>query len=578
MKKLLLLLPLLILQAFQGQSQEPYLANETYTYAEVISEYEQLVADYPKLCALQEHGFSDYGEPMSLFLISKVGFTKEDFKDKTVLMVNNGIHPGEPCGVDASVKLAKELLSNPSLISEEVVIGIIPIYNIGGAMNRGCCSRTNQNGPKEYGFRGNAKNLDLNRDFIKADSKNTLAFYRIFHLLNPHIFIDTHTSNGADYQHIMTLITSQMDKMHPKLRRFTKEKLNPHLFQSMKKSGYDMVPYVHTVDQIPDKGIMDYLETPRYSTGYTNLFNTIGYVSETHMLKTFEERVESTYSLLKITYNYCRDHHDELKSLKREVDYGIGQEESFDINWALDTTRFDMIDFKGYTAEFKPSDVSGQERLFYNREKPFEKQIRYYNRYNPTTTVSRPEYYVIPKSWDFVVKLFEANGIDVFQLNEDAELEVEVYRIARYESVKRPYQGHYLHHHIEVQKEKRKVQYRKGDYVVPTRNANVRFIIETLEPHAADSYLAWNYFDAILQQQEWYSAYVFEDEAADLLKSDPEIKKKFDQRMKDDEAFRENANAQLYYLFQLSSHYEPTHNLYPIARHPTEIPADLLTD
>ena len=557
-----------------AQDQEPYLSNQTYTYDELIAEYQKLEEQHPEMCDLQSHGYSDYGKEMRLFIISKNGFEPSNFKNKTVILINNAIHPGEPCGVDASVKLSKDLLANPHTISEEVVIAIIPIYNIGGAHNRNCCSRTNQNGPKEYGFRGNAKNLDLNRDFIKADSKNTAAFYKIFHLLNPHIFIDTHTSNGADYQHTMTLITSQVNKMNPLLKNYTEENLNPYLFKMMESNGYPMVPYVHSVDKIPDNGIMDYLETPRYSTGYTNLFNTISYVSEAHMLKSYEDRVESTYLLLTLIHQYAKEHSKELRELKQKADLEIAQKNEFTISWKLDTTKYEMIDFMGYEAEYKPSNVSGADRLFYNHEKPFTKQIKYFNHYKATAVVQRPNYYIIPKAWEKIVDLLKANKVVVYELNQETEMDVEMYYIASFETIKKPYEGHYLHHSVQVQKENKKMIYQAGDYAVPCKSINARFIVETLEPHATDSYLAWNYFDAILQQKEWYSPYVFEDEAAELLKTDKQLKARFDQKLKEDEAFAKDPSQQLYFIFKNSVHYEPTHNLYPIARYNGEIGSD----
>ena len=277
-----------------AQKTDLYLKNETHTYASAFDAYKTMAENNPDKCNFLQFGSSDYGIPVPLFILNESGiFTAAEIESKNVILINNAIHPGEPCGVDASIKLAQDLLA--TTLPKNVIIAIIPIYNIGGAHNRNCCSRANQNGPAEYGFRGNSKNLDLNRDFIKADSKNTLAFYKIFHFLKPSIFVDTHTSNGADYQHTMTLITSQLNKMNPELADYTKNKLNPHLFKKMEEGNYPMVPYVHSIEKIPDNGIMDYLEIPRYSTGYTNLFNTISYVTEAHMLKPYEERVNSTY-------------------------------------------------------------------------------------------------------------------------------------------------------------------------------------------------------------------------------------------------------------------------------------------
>ncbi|MCB9225234.1 MAG: hypothetical protein H6582_13710 [Crocinitomicaceae bacterium] len=556
-------------------AQEPYKNNETYTYDQLHTQYLELSKKHPKSCKLVQFGTSDYGKNIELFVINKEGkFQTNDFKNKVVLLINNAIHPGEPCGVDACVKMSKDLLKNEQLLPQNVVIAIIPMYNIGGGHNRDCCSRANQNGPKEYGFRGNALNLDLNRDFIKSDSRNTRVFYQIYHFLHPNVFVDTHTSNGADYQHIMTLITSQVDKMHPWLRDYTNDKLNPALFSGMDSAGYDMVPYVHQMKTIPDDGIYDYLETPRYSTGYTNLFNTIGFVTETHMLKTFEQRVESTYTFLMILIQYMESNAEELKKLKMEADYNTGFQEYFDIDWKLDTSTFELIDFKGYEAEYIKSEVTQLDRLHYNEEKPWEKKIRYYNHYLPTESIKKPAYYVIPQGWKNVIIRLQLNDVKIYRLKEDKVVDVEVYYIDDFQTGDNPYEGHYLHKNVKVSKQVRQMTYYKGDYVIPTRNADARFLVETLEPHAPDSYFAWNYFDGILQQKEWFSSYVFEATAKELLDSDPQLKKDFESKRASDPEFAEDAFAQLYYLYKRSPNYERSHNLYPVTRYLDEFMDD----
>ena len=564
--KLLIFFLLCSIQCGIAQSNLPYENNETYTFDEAVTAYQELADQFPQTCRLLEVGSSDFGLPMPLFIINASGvFTKEEYLSKTVLLINNAIHPGEPCGVDASVKLAKELLSETA-IPQNVIVAIIPVYNIGGAHNRNCCSRANQNGPKEYGFRGNSKNLDLNRDFIKADSKNVLAFYSIFHLLKPAIFIDTHTSNGADYQHTMTLITSQLNKMNPALAAYTRTTLNPYLFSKMNADKYPMVPYVHTMKSTPDHGIFDYLETPRYSTGYTNLFNTISYVTEAHMLKSYEDRVNATYLFLRHMVDFMEKNQGELKAVREKSAKELLVATALDLNWTLDTMKYDTIPFMGYAARYKTSQVTGIDRLYYDRKSPYEKYIKYYNTYNGNSTVTVPQYYVIPQTWDIIVERLKANDILIYELTEDAVLTVEQYEITDYETVNAPYEGHYLHYNIAVDKVEKQLNYRAGDFLVPTGNSNMRFIVETLEPHAPDSYFAWNYFDAILQQKEWFSGYVFEDEAAQMLAEDPELKAEFEERKQADSTFASNAFAQLYFLYKKSPNYERSHNQYPITR------------
>jgi len=575
--KLIALLLCLITGTSFAQESALYLKNETHTFTSAFNAYQALTEKYPEQCRFQDFGASDYGIPVPLFILNENGtFTAAEFALKSVILINNAIHPGEPCGVDASIQLAQDLLEGG--LPKNVIIAIIPIYNIGGAHNRSCCSRANQNGPLEYGFRGNSKNLDLNRDFIKADSKNTLAFYKIFHYLNPSIFIDTHTSNGADYQHTMTLITSQLNKMNPALANYTENKLNPYLFEKMAEGNYPMVPYVHTIEGIPDNGIKDYLETPRYSTGYTNLFNTISYVAEAHMLKTYEERVKSTYLLLKEMINYAEVNHIELEAARKESREAIIETKRFALNWMLNTVEFDTIPFLGYEAQYKKSDVTGIDRLFYNRDLPFEKHIRYFHTYIPTTFVDAPEYYIIPQTWDIIIERLKANQIAVYQLKEETELVVELYEILDYDTKKSPYEGHYLHSNVKVNAVKQNMTYRKGDYVVPVKNENIRFIIETLEPHAPDSYFAWNYFDAVLQQKEWFSAYVFEDEAAEMLKNDPRLRTDFEYKQANDSTFASSSFEQLYYLYKKSPNYERSNNIYPITRVLKSIDSQLLVD
>ncbi|MEX1001175.1 MAG: M14 family zinc carboxypeptidase [Crocinitomicaceae bacterium] len=568
-----------VISSFLSLSQDttyPYERNQSFTYEEVHQAYRDLVTKYPKHCKLIQFGSSDQGENITLFLIHKDGkFQKEDLKDKAVLLINNAIHPGEPCGVDACVKLSEDLLADAESIPENVVIAIIPMYNVGGAMNRNCCSRANQNGPEMYGFRGNAKNLDLNRDFIKADSRNTRIFYKIYHFLNPHVFVDTHTSNGADYQHVMTLITSQKDKMHPSLKAYTLKALQPHLFAEMEKEGFPMVPYVHQLKKIPDDGIIDYLETPRYSTGYTNLFNTIGFVTETHMLKPFQQRVEATYTFLELLIRFMDKNSEDLISLKEKADdHTAKDQKQFPLHWKLDTTTYELITFHGYEAEYKKSPVTGLDRLFYNRDKPWSKKIKYYNKYIPLDSVSKPNYYIIPQAWQDVIVRLQLNDIRLYRLNKDKKVEVEVYYIDDYQTSGSPYEGHYLHRDIKVSKQIKEINYVKGDYVVPTESFDARFLIETLEPHSVDSYFAWNYFDAILQQKEWFSAYVFEDKAREMLEQDPELKQDFEEKKKSDKEFANSSFAQLYFIYKRSDNYERTHNRYPVTRFMGDFKAD----
>ena len=274
--------------------------TETATYPEVIEYYRNLSAVYSSV-KVEEMGPTDSGLPLHLAIYSPNGsFDLENLrKDHSILFINNGIHPGESDGIDATMMLFRDLAQDSIPIPEKTVIVTIPVYNIGGALNRNSTTRTNQNGPKSYGFRGNARNYDLNRDFIKADTRNTRSFYEIFHYVKPDVLIDTHVSNGADYQYSLTHLFTQHDKLGGNLGKYLHQNLMPGLEESLEDKDWDITPYVNVFNEVPEKGFSQFMDNPRYSTGYAALWNTLGMMVETHMLKPYDQRVWGTYELLR---------------------------------------------------------------------------------------------------------------------------------------------------------------------------------------------------------------------------------------------------------------------------------------
>src|SRR5687767_1190381 len=189
--------------------------TQTPAYPEIITWWQNLDALSP-IVKMEPMGATDAGFPLHLVLLS----ADQDFnisslkrKRKSIILINNGIHPGEPDGIDASMLLARDLAEGQKKLPANVVLAVIPVYNIGGTLNRSSFYRIDQNGPEQFGFRGNSQNLDLNRDFIKSDSKEARSFAQIFHLLDPDVLVDNHVSNGADFQHVMTLLASQHNKL-----------------------------------------------------------------------------------------------------------------------------------------------------------------------------------------------------------------------------------------------------------------------------------------------------------------------------------------------------------------------------
>jgi hypothetical protein len=542
--------------------------KESPTYSEIIDWWKKLDEQSP-LIKMQAMGMSDAGFPLHLVIVSAdkdFNFESLRKKNKRVILVNNGIHPGEPDGIDASMLLARDIATNKYKLPSNIILAIIPVYNIGGCLNRSANYRIDQNGPTEKGFRGNSQNLDLNRDFIKCDSKEAKAFAEIFHLTDPDVFVDNHVSDGADYQHIMTLLTSQHNKLGGELGDYLNKEFEPALYTSMKKKGYDLVPYVNAFGDTPENGWSEYWDSPRYSSGYSTLWQTFAFVPETHMLKSYEQRVKSTYALMQCFIEFTSTNSEKMKALRDKAKQSVRTQTDFPISWQLDRSQFKEITYKGYEAGRKPSDVSGLPRLYYDHSKPFEKQVKIYNYYAAKTFIKKPTAYIIPQGWWRVIDLLKLNNVQMQQMKNDTSIEVEVYHIDDYKSAPRQYEMHHINSDVKLITTTQKIKFRKGDWYIPMNQIANRFLIETLEPQAEDSYFAWNFFDPILGQKEGYSGYAFEDIATDYLKSHPEVKSKLEERRATDTAFAKSASQQLNFVFQNSSYFETNFLKYPVYR------------
>lgn len=543
--------------------------QETVTYAEGIQFLKTLDARSPQL-QLRTVGLTDSGEPLHLAVFSptqEFDFGKLRSQNKRILLINNAIHPGEPDGVDASLLLLRDVVTGKTALPANLVLAVVPFYNVDGALNRGAFSRVNQNGPKEYGFRANARNYDLNRDFVKADSRNARAFAQLFHEVDPDVFVDTHVSNGADYQHVMTLIATQPDKLGGAMGRFQRDTFEPFLYREMTHAGFPMIPYVTNFGpRLAEEGMEGFVDGPRYSTGYAALFQTFGFMPETHMLKPYPQRVAATRALLDAFIRFTANHGGEIARLRREAREAVKNQTRFPLAWRTDRSRFDSVEFRGYAADYKPSEVSGLPRLFYDRKKPFTAQLRYFNYFLPEKTALKPAAYLIPQGWWNVIDLLQLNGVAVQPLPADTTMVVEVTRIESHQSSPRAYEGHRPNFDVTTSVTRQEIRFRKGDWLIPTGQATDRYLVEMLEPTGGDSFFTWNFFDTILQQKEGYSDYVFEDVAAELLAKNPALRRELDEKRAADPAFAKNARAQLDFVFRRSPWAEPEYLRLPVFR------------
>ncbi|WP_340111408.1 M14 family zinc carboxypeptidase [Maribellus mangrovi] len=568
---------LILCGAFLSSAQQPlielrYEENYTPTYSEVIEMYRVLDENYEN-AQLVERGTTDIGKPLHTFIInSEPEFDPQTIKNqgKSVLLINNGIHPGEPEGIDASLQFADDILRNKNGMKswlENTVIVIVPVYNIGGHLNRGPYNRANQATPYETGFRGNAKNLDLNRDFTKCDSKNALSFNRIFQEWDPDVFLDTHTTNGSDHQYSITWITPFPDYFPPTQEEFLRKQMIPDIFEKMDAGNYKLTPYVNWIFHDPSSGILLWQDAPRYSSGYASLFNSYGMMTENHVYKHFPDRVKSCYQFITTLADFTSENSKEIIASRKHGNEELLAMKTYPLTYEVDTTHYTTFTFDGYGTSNEVIDkVTGLPRFGYDRSKPYSKEIRYYDVYTTLNEIKIPEYYVLPQAWTEVIERLKLNGVEFRTLEEDQVLEVEVDYIDEYDSAKRPYNGHYFHNNVSTHQEIQNIQYYAGDLLVPVRQQKMKYLLEMLEPKAMDSFFRWNFFDSVLDQREYFSPYGFEENALKYLNDHPVFKKEFEAKRADDPEFAKNHRAQLTYIYNNTEWAEKTFKRYPVAR------------
>ncbi|NVK28731.1 MAG: hypothetical protein HWE14_11840 [Flavobacteriia bacterium] len=538
---------------------QKHLENQTFTYEELIGYYRTL-ADSSERCVLIELGTSDAGLPIHALVATDTEIDESNIdslrEDRWVLAINNGIHPGESCGVDASLHFINEYLGSNMAEYNNAMIVIIPMYNIGGALNRRPHTRANQDGPMSQGFRGNARNYDLNRDLLKADTRNTFALYELFKRFDPEVFVDTHSTNGADYPYEMTLITSPIDKYPVEMQPVIAQ-LEQDLYTNVGARGTKMSPYINVFGRTPNSGFSMFEEGAMYTTGYAALHGSAAFVTEAHMLKPYPIRVQATYNFLIAAFHMGHRNATEIAEAREA--YRQNWSDRQVIEWEVDPTRADTLEMELYRAEYTKSEVTGEDRLKYTDE--IEKvKVPYFNKLRPVTTIVVPEFYYIPVGQWELLERFEAVGIEMeeFTSNANPVLLVRQFHVDSYTLAERPYEGHIRLENLDVSLNGFVLP--AGEYMkISTKQAQGRYLQEVLHPLAPSSFAHWNMFSAYLQQKEHYSEYVFEDTAERLLERDEELKAAFEEKLESDEAFANNPHAQLYFIYTNSDYYEPEH-------------------
>jgi hypothetical protein len=571
---------------FGEQSTDEWLTSceksqylETPRYDETMAFCKKL-ADYSPTVSFTDFGVSPQGRKLPLLIIDKDSeFDPQSARrrGKVVLLVLAGIHAGEIEGKDAGLSLARDIVVHGKYQQalDNVVILFIPIFNVDGHERFGAYNRINQNGPAEMGWRTTAQNLNLNRDFVKAGSPEMRCWLGLFNRWLPDFLADVHTTDGADFQYVITYSLETNVNVAKPLADWCNDAFLPEINKRMTKSGFPMAPYVAPrVDHDVTSGLRSWTATPRFSNGYGAAQNRPFMLVETHMLKSYRQRVESTYELLRHILEYLSS---QARSFIRTIAASdsltaatiIGSYYPINFRPSRDSV---MLDFLGVDFRFEHSSISDTTTVVWGNKK-VTYQVPYFNRNAVTDSVLVPYAYLIPQEWQEQISILKLHGVGVDYLARDTELTVAGYRFSEPRWSRESFEGrHSLKTELTPITERR--LYPAGTAVVIMNQRTNRLIMHLLEPRSSDSFVSWGFFDAVLEQKEYAEDYVLEQVASTMLAANPELKAEFEQKLASDSSFAQNPEKRLQFFYERSPHWDEQLNVYPIVKlvEKTELP------
>jgi hypothetical protein len=458
----------------------------------------------------------------------------------------------------------------PELL-DHVTILFIPIFSVDAHERFTPYGRINQNGPEEVGWRTTAQNLNLNRDFLKADALEMQAWLKLFMSWMPEFFVDIHSTDGADFQYPITYGMEIYGNMDPGLTEWTNQYLD-RMHQSMDDAGFPISTYVSFKSwHDPRSGMQSGASGPRFSQGYAAVQNRPGLLIEAHMLKDYPTRVNSTYAMLKQTLEHLNKEHERLRELIREADERTASPAFRATPFPLSFQNTDKsvpLDFLGVEYEVVKSDLTGGDWVKYS-DKPATLQIPWFNDMVPKETVNLPEAYLIPPEWLKVISRLKLHGVEFRRLLKSAKVPV---RSCRFQNIRweaerpwhaLPYEGRHLcRFDMESLHEER--LYPAGTVVVDMNQRAARVAAHILEPMGPDSFVHWGFFNTIFQRVEYVESYVIEEVAHKMLAEDPGLAKAFEEKKSTDPDFTQNPQAIRDWFYRKTPFYDEKAFLYPV--------------
>jgi hypothetical protein len=539
----------------------------TPSYDETVDWLKRLVAKAPELRLVSLRKSAEGRDVWMVIAARGVrDFSPEALKasGKPIVLAQGGIHSGEIDGKDAGLMLLRDMTvrgSRKALLDGAHLL-FIPILNVDGHERSSAFARINQRGPAEQGWRTNARNLNLNRDYAKLDANETRAVVGAINAWQPDLYLDLHVTDGIDYQYDITF-GGMTRGVSPALGQWVENVLTPFVSADLAGMGHMPGPLsaANPVDPLDlKKGIVDWAAGPRFSTSYGDARHMATILVENHSLKPYPQRVLGTYVLLDSMLRAVAKEQASLRSAVSADQPKPGR--PVPVAFAAGKNPA-LIKFKGVEFKVEQSAVSGGRKVVWTG-KPVEMELPLI-KFEPTQTVVPPAAYWVPAAWSDVIERLALHGIQMEKLAEPREVEVTQYRLSEPKLAATAFEGHVLVT-AKTTPEKRRERYAKGSVRIPTQQPLGDLAALLLEPASGDSFFQWGFFHEVLQPTEYVEAYIMEPMAERMLAADPALRTAYDKRVAEDAAFAGSSAARLQWLYERTPFYDSRALLYPVGR------------
>ena len=556
----------------------------TPTYDETTAYLKRVQTAAPAKVRIEPFGRTGEGRELDVVIVSHDGVFDPaaiHASKRLVILVQNSIHAGEMDGKDACLALLRDMVISRSqaALLDHAVFVFIPIYNADGHERRSPYNRINQDGPAEIGWRANGSNLNLNRDYMKADAPETRGFLAMYNRWNPDVFVDDHVTDGADFQYDVTYSIDDTPNLPPATTAWVDGTLAPAIKQVVDAHGHlAATTYIELVDEKNLlKGIALYDDPPRFSTGFATLTGRPSMLIEMHMLKDYRTRVTGNYWTLVGLLQTVNAQAPQLLALNTAADVAAkswtGKSYPLSFDWSGTTTPFA---FAGYSFTTAPSDVSGTDWVQYTHTKQ-TMTVPLQTGYKNAAAVTAPMAYLVPAQWTAVIERLMLHGIAFTRTTAEYDAVVDTYQCGGMTWQDPPFEGHHptfsgeashgAGRYGQCAAVKQMRHFPVGSVVVKLDQRLSGVAMSWLEPDAPDSALQWGFFDPIFEQKEYGEGYVVERLAREMMAADPALKAEFEAKLAADPKFAASPQARLNFFYQRSEYGKANRvGKYPVAR------------